>query len=116
MAYCQLTLADIGASVAELEVFHHRYAAFFETTYAQEESFTSLHSTYVCDRRRNIANRARAVGGNSQNLHPFITNASWPDQPILQQLQRDTFSLIGSATEGALIIDESGFPKLTPNT
>jgi len=111
MAYSQLTLADLGTSVDELKEFHQNYQSFFETSYAAEWSLKYLHSTFVCDKRRNIAFVARAVpGGNSMNMQHFITHALWADQPIINQLQRDTYDLIFSADEGALIIDESGFP------
>ena len=101
----------MGTSVAELSEFHKSYHTFFEP-YALEWSFKYLHSTFVCEKRRNIANRARLVpNGNVQNMHHFIANQKWPDQPIVNQLQGDTYNLIGSADEGALIIDESGFPK-----
>jgi SRSO17 transposase len=113
--YSQLTLADIGSSILELEEFHANYQSFFHTsdTYdTQQWSKAYLHSTFVCDKRRNIANRARSVpGGNVQNMHHFISNAPWLDQPIVNQLQKDTYRLIGSQKEGALIIDESGIPK-----
>ena len=111
MAISQLTLADIGTSVDELEAFHSMYQAFFEP-YAYESSVSYLHSTFVCEKRRNIANRARAVpDGNIQNMRHFLSNGTGDNSPIINQFQGDTYDLIGSAKEGALIIDESGLPK-----
>jgi SRSO17 transposase len=113
--YSQLTLSDIGSSIREFEEFHPCYQYFFHTsdTYETEQwSLAYLHSTFVCDKRRHIANRARSVpSGNVQNMHHFISNAPWLDKPIIRQLQKETCRLIGSKEEGALIIDESGIPK-----
>lgn len=112
MSYCQLTLEDIGICAYELEEFHENYQPFFSTPNADDWSFKYLHSTFVCDKRRNIANRAKAVpGGDSQNMHHFISNANWSDYPAIRQTQKDVNYLIGDSEQGALIVDESGIPK-----
>jgi SRSO17 transposase len=112
MSLSQLTLADIGSSVEELEEFHDSYSPFFETDSEKKWSQAYLHSTFVCEKRRNIANRARSIpNGNAQNMHHFISNASWEERPLINKLQGDIYSLIGSSDQGALILDESGIPK-----
>lgn len=78
MSYCQLTLEDIGSCADELETFHKKYETFFSTPNAEYWSLKYLHSTFVFSERRNIANRAEAIpGGDSQNMHHFISNADW---------------------------------------
>lgn len=112
MSYCQLTLEDIGSCADELKTFHQNYEPFFSTPNAYDWSLKYLHSTFVFSNRRNIANRAGAIpGGNVQNIHHFISNADWYDQPVIRQIQQDVNDLIGDANQGVLIVDESGIPK-----
>jgi hypothetical protein len=68
-------------------------------------SYAYLQSTFVCEKQRNIANRAKSVvGGEVQKMHHFISNSPWADQPIINQLQHDVDQLIGSSREGGDIV------------
>ena len=48
---------------------------------------------------------------DDRNLQQFITHSQWSAREVLDHVARDADELIGNATDGALIIDESGFAK-----
>ena len=48
---------------------------------------------------------------DDRNLQQFITHSKWSAREVLDHVARDADELIGDATQGALIIDESGFAK-----
>ena len=48
---------------------------------------------------------------DDRNLQQFITHSKWSAREVLDHVARDADGLIGDATQGALIIDESGFAK-----
>ncbi len=55
---------------------------------------------------------AEAVpNSDDQVLQHFLTNSSWDDQLVIDQLAQDANQLIGGKKDSCLIIDESGIPK-----
>ena len=62
--------------------------------------------------RKNIYAISEVVPNtDDRNLQQFITHSKWSAREVLDHVARDTDELIGDATQGALIIDESGFAK-----
>src|SRR4051794_17686292 len=49
--------------------------------------------------------------GCEQPFQPFISNAPWRHEPVLEQISRDADRLLGGKPGSALIIDESSFVK-----
>jgi SRSO17 transposase len=48
---------------------------------------------------------------NNQSLQHFISDSPWDERPVIDHIQRDVTALIGDGVNGAIHIDESGFPK-----
>ena len=48
---------------------------------------------------------------DDQVLQHFLTNSSWDDQLVIDQLAQDADPLIGGNKDSCLLIDESGIPK-----
>src|SRR5438876_7371489 len=70
-----------------------------------------LHGLFWGGDRRNVENIAQAIeGGVVRSLQTFIAQARWEDQSILEQLQHQVSQRLGT-TDGALIVDETGFAK-----
>jgi len=53
---------------------------------------------------------------NNQSLHHFISDSPWDERPVIDHIQRDVVELIGDKINGAIHIDESGFPKEGKNS
>ena len=94
--------------------FHKRFSYFFRTKtrlvakQAQAYSAGQIQS----DARRNLVKFTHCVPEiNEQAMQHFISNSPWEDAPLIAQLQQDVDRLIGDLNDGALILDESGFPK-----
>ncbi|MHC1568719.1 MAG: transposase, partial [Candidatus Syntropharchaeia archaeon] len=51
------------------------------------------------------------VDCNNQSLQHFISELPWDERPVIDDIQRDVSKLIGDEANGAIHIDESGFPK-----
>ena len=48
---------------------------------------------------------------DDQVLHHFLTNSTWNDQLVIDQIAQDANQLIGGKKDSCLIIDETGIPK-----
>jgi len=63
-------------------------------------------------RRKNIERMSEVVPDcDEQALHHFVSNATWDGVAVMNQVALDANKLLGSYTETALLIDESGFEK-----
>lgn len=110
----KLSQHDLRRVIDLFVAFHKRFSHFFRTKtrsvarQAQAYSAGQIQS----DTRRNLVKFTHCVPEvNEQAMQHFISNSSWKDAPLIAQLQQDVDRLIGDPNEGALILDESGFPK-----
>jgi len=63
-------------------------------------------------RRKNMERMAEVVPeSDEQSLQHFISNVQWDTQAVMNQVAHNASELLGSCTETALLIDESGFEK-----
>jgi SRSO17 transposase len=63
-------------------------------------------------RRKNMERMAEVVpGSNDQALQHFLSNSSWSDRAVLDQVALEANELLGGTDDSALLIDESGFAK-----
>lgn len=94
--------------------FHKRFSHFFrtKTRLVAKQAHAYSAGQIQSDARRNLVKFTHCVPEiNEQAMQHFISNSPWEDAPLIAQLQRDVDKLIGDLNDGALILDESGFPK-----
>jgi SRSO17 transposase len=112
MALCKLLSHDIVASYYKLLDFYKEFRTYFETDSAKRWGLKYLQSQLLCNKRLSIAEASRTViGGNHQDMHHFISNSPWQDEPIIDHIQKMVNESIGDSDDGALILDETGFTK-----
>jgi len=110
----KLSQHDLHRVVDLFVTFHKRFSHFFRTkTRSVARQVQSYSAGQIqSDTRRNLVKFSYCVSEiNEQAMQHFISNSSWRDAPLITQLQRDVDRLMGDSNEGALILDESGFPK-----
>lgn len=112
MSLCKLVSQDVKLCYNNLLNFYKVFSTFFITDTAKQWGFKYLQSQLLCNKRLNIAEASRTVvGGNHQDMHHFISNSPWQDEPIIVHIQKMVNESIGDSDDGALILDESGITK-----
>lgn len=63
-------------------------------------------------RKKNMERMAEVVPeSNDQTLQHFLSNSSWDERKVLDQLALDASSLLGGRDDSGLVIDETAFAK-----
>ena len=106
-----MNVQDFERVTEAFEAFHAFFAPSFGRKPCRENSEQYLHALLVqAQERKNVENLAEAVPASALVLQRFLTESTWDDQAITQQLQRYLAPRLNDP-EGVLIADESGFPK-----
>ncbi len=67
--------------------------------------------------KKNMERVAEAVPDcDDRALQRFLTNSTWEDQRVVEQITHDANSLLGGHVGSCLIIDESAMPKKGKNS
>jgi SRSO17 transposase len=67
--------------------------------------------------RGNMSKYANNVqGASARRFQYFISQSTWEYRQMIAQIQRDVMEHIGDARDGAIHIDETGFPKQGENS
>jgi SRSO17 transposase len=105
----QVAFDRVAASFA---TFHAHFAPLFGRTEVQQHAEQYLRGLLVEHaERRNAENLAEAVGGiNPRALQRFLTNAPWPDEPVIDRLHAFLGPRLNDP-DGVWIIDDTGFGK-----
>lgn len=105
---------NLHQSLEKLKSVHDGYTSYFrsKTRSVAKQSLQYLQGQLIERGRGNMTTYARNVPDcNNQSLQHFISDSPWDERPVIDHIQRDVVSLIGDETNGAIHIDESGFPK-----
>ena len=95
----------------ELDLFLQRYAALFGRDEAQGHANRFVQGLLLGGDRRSVENIAEAIAGCVvRSLQKFIAQSPWPDDDVIEELQRHVTEVLGDA-DAALNVDETGFPK-----
>ena len=108
----ELSVEDIQSQAEALVEFHSKYRAYFQTKTRDNSSqaLEYLKGQLLLKRNRNMSQMAIEVTDiNEQALSHFTSNSPWDDVRLTVQIGQDAVMLIGPG--GALILDESGWPK-----
>jgi SRSO17 transposase len=107
-----LNLQEFERLEAHFEQFHAHFAPAFGRKQWRERSRDYLRALLVqAGERGNAENLAEAVeGASARVLQRFLTEASWDEVAVTEQLQRYLAPRL-SHPEAVWIVDESDFPK-----
>ena len=95
----------------ELDLFLERYAPLFGRDEAQDHAHRFVQGLLLGGDRRSVENIAEAIDGCVvRSLQKFIAQSPWPDDEVLEELQRHVSAVLGDP-DAALNVDETGFPK-----
>ncbi len=95
----------------ELNLFLERYASLFGQDEAQDHAHRFVQGLLLGGDRRSVENIAEAIEGCVvRSLQKFIAQSPWPDDELLEELQRHVTEVLGDP-DAALNVDETGFPK-----
>lgn len=102
---------QLRALKPELSTFLDRYLPLFgrEQNHLHAQRF--VHGLLGGQERRNIENIAEVVeGGVVRTMQKFITQGSWEDAVVVQELRAHVAATLGDA-KGTVNVDETGFAK-----
>lgn len=89
-----------------------RFAAHFRDTVVGVVRAEQYVSGLVQARKKNMERMAEVVPeADDQQLQHFLANTRWNERAVRDQVALEADKLLGSATDAALVIDESGFTK-----
>jgi len=109
-----LAECDLNRIIALFMAFHRRFSHFFMTKTRSVRKQAEAYSAgqIQSETRRSLVKFTHFVPKiNEQAMQHFISNSPWDDAPLISQLQQDVDRLIGDSNDGALVLDESSFPK-----
>lgn len=102
---------QIEQCARQLEAFHERLAPLFPDKRQRPWYRRWIHGLVLDGVRKNAAELARAVpGGEVQAMQQFLTDSTWPWEPVIGELQAIAQETLGEP-EGILVCDDTGFPK-----
>lgn len=114
MNLVKLSSDDLEEVEELLTQFHSDYASYFQnrTKSVAQSAKAYLHGQLFTRQSMNLTQYCREVPDSDyEAMQHFISNSPWGDKPVKKQLQADVCHLLGDATDGALILDESGIVK-----
>jgi SRSO17 transposase len=95
----------------ELDLFLERYASHFGRDEAQDHAQRFVQGLLLGGDRRSVENIAEAIDGCVvRSLQKFIAQSPWPEDDLLEELQRHVSEVLGDP-DATLNVDETGFPK-----
>jgi SRSO17 transposase len=95
----------------ELDLFLERYAPHFGRDEAQDHAKRFVQGLLLGGDRRSVENIAEAIDGCVvRSLQKFIAQSPWPEDDLLEELQRHVSEVLGDP-DATLNVDETGFPK-----
>jgi len=106
-----MTPKQIEQCARELEAFHERLGPLFPDRRQRPWYRRWVHGLLLDGVRKNAAELARVVpGGEVQAMQQFLTDSTWPWQPLLDELQTMAAETLGEP-EAVLVCDDTGFAK-----
>jgi SRSO17 transposase len=102
---------DVEDFINELRGFHEQFADCFHRSESREHFFNYMAGQFSELERKSIEPIALAVEhGNVRAMQRFVSVAQWDDANIISKYRSCVNDDLGSSN-GALVFDESGFPK-----
>lgn len=106
-----MTPRQIEKCAEQLEAFHERLGPLFADKRQRPWYRRWIHGLLLDGVRKNAAELARVVpGGEVQAMQQFLTDSTWPWEPVIGELQAMAQETLGEP-DGVLVCDDTGFPK-----
>jgi SRSO17 transposase len=107
----ELDKDDIEDFMNELRGFHEQFAECFQRSEPRKHFFNYMAGQFSPLERKSIEPIALALkDGNVRALQRFVSDTPWKDEKIMSKYRSLVSDDLGSP-DGALVFDESGFPK-----
>ena len=104
----------LDQSLDKLTHLHGGYTLHFvsKTRNVVKQSFQYIQGKLLEKGNGNMCRYANTIPDcNNQSLQHFVSDSPWDHEPVLDHIQRDVAQYIGDRKNGALHVDECGFPK-----
>ena len=114
MKFINLSVEELWETLLEFEKFHVEFSESFRTKThnMSQQAGQYIQGQLLCLERGNMTNLIKVVpNSDAQSFQQFLSDSPWEDETVISHIQSDVMSLIGQGDEGAVHIDESGFPK-----
>jgi SRSO17 transposase len=106
-----MNVLDFERVTDAFQQFHAFFASAFGRKQWRERSQQYLQALLVqAQERRNAENLAETVPASPRVLQRFLTEATWDDQAVIEQLHRYLGPRLNDP-DAVWVVDESGFPK-----
>jgi len=106
-----MTPRQIEQCAQQLEAFHERLGPLFADKRQRPWYRRWIHGLLLDGVKKNAAELARAVpGGEVQAMQQFLTDSTWPWEPVIGELQAMAQETLGEP-DGILVCDDTGFAK-----
>ena len=106
-----MTPRQIEKCAQQLEAFHERLTPLFADKRQRPWYRRWIHGLMLDGVRKNAAELARVVpGGEVQAMQQFLTDSTWPWEPVIGELQAMAQETLGEP-DGVLVCDDTGFAK-----
>ena len=111
----RISARDVSMTADELQVFHRQFQSLFPRREQRDESLLYLCGQLSNLERKTIEPMVLALLGADPNairrLQQFIGQGAWESTPLLIHAQSLVSTWLGES-DGVVIVDGSGFPKL----
>ncbi len=102
---------DVSGFINELKAFHGEFADCFSRTEPRDNFFKYMSGQFSELERKSIEPIALNIeGANVRSMQRFISGAVWEEEKMLSKYHDMVVEDMGDPN-GAVIFDESGFPK-----
>jgi SRSO17 transposase len=113
MKFVQLSVEELTEALQEFEQFHVQFSPCFHTKThtVSQHAGQYIQGQLVCLERGTMTNLTKVVpNSHAQAFQHFLSDSPWADDAVIEPLQHEVTHLIGDAHDGAIHLDESGFP------
>jgi SRSO17 transposase len=109
-----LSEENLARILIYFSIIYESYKSYFETKTRSVETTASKYAQGLLlqQGRGNMTKYANNVpDASARRFQYFISQSPWEYRPVIAQIQHDVMGRIGDARDGAIHIDETGFPK-----
>lgn len=107
----ELSIKDVENFNDELSDFHSQFHSYFKRSESRSHFYNYMNGQFSELERKSIEPIALNIkGGNVRAMQRFISDAPWEDDKIMVRHRQNVAFDFGSS-EGAIILDETGFAK-----
>lgn len=114
MKFVHLSVEELADAIQEFERFHAQFTACFRTTTRNmsRQAGQYIQGQLLCLERGTLTTLTKVIpDSDAQSFQQLLSDSPWDEEAVLRPLQQEVMTLLGNGSEGAIHLDESGFPK-----